>query len=109
MKVIVKGQAPCVALGVALGVGGILAGGVIIVVVSVVEIRVSDDVARVVAGVVARGVVIGLVIGLGITINSWRPIVSWPLLTLWNCLLYRLDKIRQVRITKVRPLFIICD
>ncbi|MEH2014924.1 nSTAND1 domain-containing NTPase [Nostoc sp.] len=41
------------------------------------------------------GLVVGVVLGVGMTINSWRTFLCFPFLTVWNYLLYRLDKIRN--------------
>ncbi|MFN6482942.1 AAA family ATPase [Nostoc sp. DedQUE02] len=110
-----------VAVGVAVGVLLSVVGGVGVGVGVAVEGGVAFDVEVGVAfgvvvgvafgvvggvgvGVVGRvvlvlGVVLGLpvvfVAGVGGTINSWRPVLSFPFLILWNSLLYRLDKGRN--------------
>ncbi|MEH2170709.1 MAG: AAA family ATPase [Nostoc sp.] len=47
------------------------------------------------AGVKVAGLAFGLGASVGITINSWRPVVSSPFLTVWNYLLYKLEKRRN--------------
>jgi hypothetical protein len=47
------------------------------------------------AGVQVAGLAFGLGASVGITINSWRPVVSSPFLTVWNYLLYKLEKRRN--------------
>ncbi|MBE9105961.1 ATP-binding protein [Nostoc cf. edaphicum LEGE 07299] len=50
---------------------------------------------------VAVGVVIAVKFSMArsvkVTINSWRTVLLFPLLTVWNHLLYRLDKIRNAK------------
>ncbi|MEH1816114.1 MAG: AAA family ATPase [Nostoc sp.] len=41
------------------------------------------------------GLTLGLMFSLGLTINSWRPVLSFPFLIVWNYLLNRLDKGRN--------------
>ncbi|MGF1935843.1 MAG: AAA family ATPase [Nostoc sp. ChiQUE02] len=107
-----------VAFGVAVGVLLSVVGGVAFGVVGGVEVGVEVGVAfgvvvgvafgvvgGVGVGVVGRvvlvlGVVLGLpvvfvAVGVGGSINSWRPVLSFPFLILWNSLLYRLDKGRN--------------
>ncbi|MDZ8236194.1 MAG: ATP-binding protein [Nostoc sp. ChiQUE01a] len=46
-------------------------------------------------GVAAGGVAAGVGASVGVTINLWRPVISFPFLILWNYLLYRLDEGRN--------------
>ncbi|WP_251958243.1 nSTAND1 domain-containing NTPase [Nostoc commune] len=54
---------------------------------------------------VGLGVAIGVVIGVnfsmersvGVTINSWQTVLFFPFITVWNHLLYRLEKIRNAK------------
>ncbi|MEH2451789.1 AAA family ATPase [Nostoc sp.] len=85
------GVAGGVAVGVARGVAGGVAGGVAVGVAGGVAV----GVARGVAVGVAVGVAFGVAAVLRVTINSWRPVLSFPFLTIWNYLLYRLDKERN--------------
>ncbi|MBD2611415.1 ATP-binding protein [Nostoc punctiforme FACHB-252] len=82
-----------VAVGVALGVAGAVAVGVALGVAVAVVVAVVVAVA--VTGTVAKPVALAVAIAAGITINSWRPVLSFPFLILWNYLLYRLDKGRN--------------
>jgi AAA+ ATPase superfamily predicted ATPase len=91
------GVAGGVAIGVAYSVAYSVAVGVAYSVAVGVEFGVAVGVAIGVMGGVARGVAGGMAGGVGLTINSWRPIIFLPLLTLWNFLLYRLDKMRNAR------------
>ncbi|MDZ8081369.1 MAG: ATP-binding protein [Nostoc sp. DcaGUA01] len=43
------------------------------------------------------GLVVGVALGVGMTINSWRTVLCFPFVTIWNYLLYRLDKIRNAK------------
>lgn len=44
------------------------------------------------SGRVSSGTAFGVAGGVGATINFWRPVVLYPLLIVWNTLLYQLDK-----------------
>jgi len=90
---VVFGMAYGVAVGVAIGV----AVGVAFGVVNGVAVSVVFGMAVSVAVGMANSVAYGMAVGVGLTINSWRPIISLPLLILWNFLLYRLDKMRNAR------------
>ncbi|MEH2050304.1 nSTAND1 domain-containing NTPase [Nostoc sp.] len=107
-----------VAGGVALGVaGGVARGvaGVALALMLMMGLQVAVSVATGVTvntvfgavvsvktgvpGGAALGMAIGvawfLAVGVGFTMNSWRPVLSFPFLAMWNYLLYRLDKIRN--------------
>jgi hypothetical protein len=58
-----------------------------------VEVEVEGVAGNVVGGVVG-GVVVGVAVGVAVTINSWSPVLLYPLLRLGNFLLYRLDESR---------------
>ncbi|WP_414755155.1 AAA family ATPase [Anabaena sp. CCY 9910] len=82
-----------VVFGVALDVVFGVALGMVFGIVFGVALGVTLDVAAGVAVFVAAYVAVGL----GININSWRPIISFPFLRVWNFLLYRLEKIRNAQ------------
>ncbi|MFN6562560.1 MAG: AAA family ATPase [Nostoc sp. ChiSLP01] len=87
------GIAICVAIGIAADVEVGVGFGVVVGVIGGVARGVAEGVA---GGIdIAFGVVFGMAAGVGVTINSWLPVLSFPFLTLWNYLLYRLDKRRN--------------
>ena len=87
-----------VAVSVAVGVA-FVAFGVAVDVAFGVAGRVARSVAGSVAGSIAIGVAFGVAfgvsLGIGVTINTWRPVLSFPFLLVWNYFLYRLDKGRN--------------
>ncbi|MEQ8381449.1 MAG: ATP-binding protein [Coleofasciculus sp. A1-SPW-01] len=91
-----------VAVGVAVGVAYGLAGGVAASLAVGVAYGLAVGVAYGVAVGLAYGVVysvavglaVGVAVGVGVSINLWLPIVTYPLVILWNELLYRLDQQR---------------
>ncbi|MBD2518258.1 ATP-binding protein [Nostoc sp. FACHB-973] len=86
-----------VAGGVAFGVAGGVAGGVIFGIAVGVAGGVAGSIVVGVVGSMAGDVAFGVAFGVGVTINSWRPVLSFPFLTTWNYLLYELDKGRNGR------------
>ncbi|MEH2155222.1 AAA family ATPase [Nostoc sp.] len=72
-----------VAVGVVGGVGGVVGG-------------MGGMVGGMTVGL-ALGVAVGVAFGVGVTINSWRPVLSFPILIFWNYLLYRIDKRRNAK------------
>jgi hypothetical protein len=50
---------------------------------------------------VVSKVVLSAVFGAGLTLNLWRPVVLYPLLVVWDTLLYQLDKRRTSRRTSL--------
>ncbi|MEH1903735.1 MAG: AAA family ATPase, partial [Nostoc sp.] len=82
------GEAGGVAFGVALGVAFGVALGVAFGVVFGVAVSVAFGVAF----GLPFGLAVGVAVGVGATINSWRPVLSFPFLIVWNYLLYILDK-----------------
>jgi hypothetical protein len=101
---VVSGLTSGLALGTVLGVMSGVTLGVTLGVVSGVVPGVSPDIAwRVgwrLASIVTLGLAFGLTSGvssgvafaLGVSVNIWLPVVFYPLLTVWNILLYQLDK-----------------
>ncbi|MCC3418338.1 MAG: ATP-binding protein [Microcoleus sp. PH2017_29_MFU_D_A] len=87
-----------VALGVALGVGSDVGFGVALGVGFGVGFGVALGVGFGVASSVALGVALGVVI----TIHLWLPVLMYPFVTLWNILLYQLDKLQ----TATKPSFL---
>ncbi|MCC5641038.1 AAA family ATPase [Nostoc sp. CHAB 5844] len=85
--------AEVVMFGVVLGVVLGLAESVMLDVRLSVAIGLIVGIAVSLIGDVAEGVALGL----GISINSWRPVVLFPFLTVWNYLLSRLDKKRNAK------------
>ncbi|MBD2252489.1 AAA family ATPase [Nostoc parmelioides] len=87
------GMAFGMAYGVAFGVAFDVAFGMVY--------GVTYGMAVGVAGSVVRGAyygpVFGTAFGVAITINSWRPILFWLFLIVWNNLLYLLDKRRNAK------------
>ncbi|WP_208344253.1 AAA family ATPase, partial [Aetokthonos hydrillicola] len=82
-----------VVVGVVVGVAGGVAAGVAVGVAAGVAAGVAFGVAE----GVAFGVAAGVALGVGMTINSWRPVMFYPFLQLWNMVLYQLDKRRMGR------------
>ncbi|MCF2151072.1 ATP-binding protein [Desmonostoc muscorum LEGE 12446] len=87
-----------VVLGMAFGMAGGVAGGVR----QSMTFGVAFSAAFVgvvfgIGGGVAFGVLAGVAFGVGVTINSWLSVLSFPFLTSWNYLLYRLDKRRNAK------------
>ncbi|WP_375471375.1 AAA family ATPase [uncultured Nostoc sp.] len=60
-------------------------------------VSVAFGVAVGVAVGVPVSVAFGVTIGVGITINSWRPVLSFPFFIVWNYLLNRLEKGRNAK------------
>lgn len=101
---VVSGLTSGLTLGVVLGVMSGVTLGVTLGVVSGVVPGVSPDVSwRVgwrLASIVTLGLAFGLSSGvasgvafaLGVSVNYWLPVVFYPLLTVWNILLYQLEK-----------------
>ncbi len=94
-----------IAFAVAMVLGMVVAVGAVMGVVGAVTIvaaaglvGIAIAVATVVLGVVlgvAGAVVLGMVEAVGAIIKSWRTVLSFPFLFFWNCLLHKLDKMRN--------------
>ncbi|OCQ92703.1 hypothetical protein BCD64_08100 [Nostoc sp. MBR 210] len=94
---VVQGVAQGVAHGVAQGVAHGVAQGVAVGVAEGVAVGVAVGVAGDVAFGVTQGVAFSMAFGVGVTINSWRPVISFPFLIAWNNLLYEWDRRRNGR------------
>ncbi|BAY28211.1 hypothetical protein NIES2107_00350 [Nostoc carneum NIES-2107] len=81
------------AVGVAVGLGFGVAVGVAREIAGSLQIGMAESVQK----SVQVGVQVGVAIGVGLTINSWLSVLSFPFLTAWNSLLYRLDKRRNAK------------
>ncbi|WDD33899.1 ATP-binding protein [Nostoc sp. UHCC 0926] len=81
--------------GVAFGVAVGVAEGVVLGVLGGVAFGVAVGVVGGVTRGVVGGVTAGVAAGVGVTINLWRPVLSFPFLIVWNYLLYRLDQKRN--------------
>ncbi|MEH2023644.1 AAA family ATPase [Nostoc sp.] len=89
------GVAFCVAFGVGLSVAFDVAFGVAFGVALGLGLSVAFCVAFKVQFDVWLTMKLCVGGGVGVTINSWRPVLFFPFLFVWNYLLYRLDKRRD--------------
>ncbi len=84
---------------VAVGMGVILASIMAFIVALLVTLGVAEGLAEFLLFGVARGLTesmaFSITVSLARAINSSRPVLSFPFFTVWNYLLYRLDKGRN--------------